>query len=87
MILQIDKLLTKSNGKEIARTDIVENVKRVNKVDGFVMVEFYGGEVSTLALGIKDSSFTVDTSEEFKNYVVTSVYLLNNEGKTLNKLL
>ena len=86
MLLQIYKYLIK-DGKENVRTDLIDGVKRVNMLDGFVMVEFYNGDVFSFSENEKDNSFTIDSSEEFKNYLIDSVYLLNNEGKTLNRLI
>lgn len=86
MLLQIYKSLIK-DGKENVRTDLIDGVKRVNMLDGFVMVEFHNGDVFSFGKNEKDNSFTIDSSEEFKNYLIDSVYLLNNEGKTLNKLI
>ena len=86
MLLQIYKYLIK-DGKENVRTDLIDGVKRVNMLDGFVMVEFHNGDVFSFSKNEKDNSFTIDSSEEFKNYLIDSVYLLNNEGKTLNRLI
>ena len=86
MLLQIYKYLIK-DGKENVRTDLIDGVKRVNMLDGFVMVEFHNGDVFSFSENEKDNIFTIDSSEEFKNYLIDSVYLLNNEGKTLNRLI
>lgn len=90
MLLQIDKVLKSDDekGKEATtRTDIIEGVKRTNSCEGFLMVHFYDGTVHSFSIDEKDRSFNIDTSEEFKNYLISQVWLLNNEGKTLRKLL
>lgn len=84
MLLQINKYLESSG---VRRTDLLDNVKRSNEVDGFVMVEFDNGDVFSFSKKSIDSSFTVDSSDEFKNYLIDSIYLLNNEGKTLRQLI
>ena len=90
MLLQIDKFLKSDvgEGKEaVLRTDIIEGVKRTNRIDGFLMVHFHDDSVYSFSINEKDSSFTIDTSEKLKDYLISQVWLLNDEGKTLRKLL
>lgn len=90
MLLQIDKFLKSDvgEGKEaVLRIDIIEGVKRTNRIDGFLMVHFHDDSVYSFSINEKDSSFNIDTSEEFKDYLISQVWLLNDEGKTLRKLL
>lgn len=52
------------------------------------MVELNDGDVKTFAKGEIDNSFNADVSEEFKSsYIINQVWLLNDEGKTLRKLI
>lgn len=86
MLLQIDKIL--KGKEEVVRTDIIEGVKRTNYCEDFLMVELNDGDVKTFAKGEIDNSFDADVSEEFKSsYIISQVWLLNDEGKTLRKLI
>lgn len=86
MLLQIDKVL--ESKKEVVRTDIIEGVKRTNYCEDFLMVELNDGDIKTFAKGEIDNSFNPDVSEEFKSsYIINRVWLLNDEGKTLRKLI
>lgn len=86
MLLQIDKVL--ESKKEMVRTDIIEGVKRTNYCEDFLMVELNDGDIKTFAKGEIDNSFNPDVSEEFKSsYIINRVWLLNDEGKTLRKLI
>lgn len=86
MLLQIDKVL--ESKKKVVRTDIIEGVKRTNYCEDFLMVELNDGDIKTFAKGEIDNSFNPDVSEEFKSsYIINRVWLLNDEGKTLRKLI
>lgn len=90
MLLQIDKFLKADigEGKEATlRTDIADGVKRTNCCEDFVMVEFNDGKVRSFAKGEIDYSFDADVAEEFKEYVISQVWLLNDDGKTLRQLI
>ena len=84
MILQINKVLERT---DTLREDMIGDVKRTNTVDGFVMVELSNGDVLTLSKDSEDVSFDLDVSPEFKAYIVKDVWLLNDQGKTLRKLI
>jgi hypothetical protein len=85
MLLQIDKFL---EGKEGAlRTDIIDGVKRINHCENFVMVEFNDGRAQSFAGGEIDHSFDIDVSKEFKEYIISQIWLLNDNGKTLRQLI
>lgn len=88
MLLQIDKVLKKEigNGKTaILRTDIIEGVKRTCVAEKFVQVHFRNGEVKSYANGEKDE--IEDVAEEWNEYKISAIWLLNDEGKTLRKLI
>ncbi|MFU0786984.1 MULTISPECIES: hypothetical protein [Enterococcus] len=90
MLLQIDKFLKSDVGTDkeaVLRTDIIEGVNRTNRCEGFLMVHFNDGTVHSFSIDEEDNSFNLDTAEEFKGYLISQVWLLNNEGKTLRKLL
>lgn len=90
MLLQIDKVLKSDIGEgktATLRTDIVAEVKRTNHCENFVMVEFNDGNVKSFASGEVDTSFDADVAEEFKEYVISQVWLLNDDGKTLRQLV
>lgn len=94
MILQIDKELPRSGineGKVSKRTDYLDKVNRVNCIDKeFVMVEFINGDVHSYTNSDgsnEDHWFKVDCSQEMHDYKIVSIWLLNDEGKTLKKLI
>lgn len=94
MILQINKERLSAGvneGKVNKRVDYLDKVVRANCVDKeFVMVEFLNGDVHsyTNAEGSNDDHwFKVDCSPEMHEYKIKSIWLLNDEGKTLNKLI
>lgn len=91
MLLQIDKVLKSEVGTgKVAsiRTDIVEGVVRTFTGEGCLEVIFKhgGSEYFSHALdgvnGIIGESYFADSS-----FNVCAIWLLNNEGKTLRKLL
>lgn len=83
MILQINKVL-----KDFHRCDLLDGVKRTNSImDDFVMVEFNNGDIFSYSIGETDYSFKVDSSQEMHDYTITEIWLLNDEGKTLSKLI
>lgn len=88
MILQIDKVLKKgigTNGEAHLRSDIIEGVKRTCYSEGFVQVHFRDGTCDAYSIGGKEKIDNV--AEEWNDYKTTGLWLLNDEGKTLRKLL
>lgn len=83
MILQVIKFLPKK--KDFLRTDLIDGVKRVCHVEDFVQVHFYDGSCNSFSVGGIDPIGEV--AEEWDSYLVDSLYLLNDNGKTLRKLL
>ncbi|EOL45804.1 hypothetical protein [Enterococcus caccae] len=51
------------------------------------MVEFTDGTVRSFSAGEVDNSFDADVAEEFKEYIISQIWLLNDEGKTLRQLI
>ena len=94
MILQINKELPRkglNEGKVAKRIDYLDKVVRANCIDEeYVMVEFLNGDVHsyTNVEGYnKDYWFKVDCAQEMHDYEIKSMWLLNDEGKTLRKLM
>lgn len=87
MILQINKRLVQEGSPTQNRTDYLDGVVRANSLGSYVMVETAGDEVFSLAFGEKDQSFTVDAAQEMHEYTITQVWLLNDSGKTLARLV
>ena len=88
MLLQIDKVLKKeigTNGEAHLRSDIIEGVKRTCYSEGFVQVHFRDGTCDSYTIGGKEKIDNV--AEEWNDYKTTGLWLLNDEGKTLRKLL
>lgn len=88
MLLQIDKVLKKGIGSDEGvhlRSDIIEGVKRTCHSENFVQVHFRDGTCDAYSLGGKDRIDNV--AEEWNDYKTTGLWLLNDEGKTLRKLL
>ena len=94
MILQINKELPRkglNEGKVAKRIDYLDKVVRANCIDEeYVMVEFLNGDVhsyTNVEGDNKDYWFKVDCSQEMHDYEIKSMWLLNDEGKTLRKLM
>lgn len=87
MLLQIDKFLKKEGSPKVMRTDIIGEVTRTNQMEDFVMVRFKDGSVVSFSSKTKDNSFKIDCSLEMHEYLVSQVWLLNDEGKTIRKLV
>lgn len=94
MILQINKELPRkglNEGKVVKRTDYLDKVVRANCIDEeYVMVEFLNGDVhsyTNVEGDNKDYWFKVDCAQEMHEYQIKSMWLLNDEGKTLRKLM
>jgi len=94
MILQINKELPRkglNEGKVAKRVDYLDKVTRANCIDGdYVMVEFLNGDVhsyTNIEGDNKDYWFKVDCAQEMHEYQIKSMWLLNDEGKTLRKLM
>ena len=94
MILQINKELPRkglNEGKVAKRIDYLDKVVRANCIDEeYVMVEFLNGDVhsyTNVEGDNKDYWFKVDCAQEMHDYEIKSMWLLNDEGKTLRKLM
>lgn len=94
MILQINKELPRkglNEGKVAKRIDYLDKVVRANCIDEeYVMVEFLNGDVHSYTNvdgDNKDYWFKVDCAQEMHEYQIKSMWLLNDEGKTLRKLM
>ena len=94
MILQINKELPRkglNEGKVAKRVDYLDKVVRANCIDEeYVMVEFLNGDVhsyTNVEGDNKDYWFKVDCAQEMHEYKIKSMWLLNDEGKTLRKLM
>ena len=94
MILQINKELPRkglNEGKVAKRIDYLDKVVRANCIDEeYVMVEFLNGDVhsyTNIEGDNKDYWFKVDCAQEMHNYEIKSMWLLNDEGKTLKQLI
>lgn len=81
MILQIQKFLPAHVGKDspvIMRTDMLDGVTRTEQREGYVKV-YFGEEVTRNYSRLEDDADGV--------YRISTVYLLNNEGKTLRRIV
>ena len=94
MILQIDKELPRkglNEGKVAKRIDYLDKVVRANCIDEeYVMVEFLNGDIhsyTNVEPDNKDNWFKVNCAQEMHEYQIKSMWLLNDEGKTLRKLM
>lgn len=94
MILQINKELPRkglNEGKVAKRIDYLDKVVRANCIDEeYVMVEFLNGDVhsyTNVEGDNKDYWFKVDCAQEMHDYEIKSMWLLNDEGKTLKQLI
>lgn len=88
MLLQITKVLKKEIGKDKVakpRIDIVEGVKRTQHFENFVQVHLHDG--SSLYYdrnSLAEVDNVKDTGDPYKN---SEIWLLNDEGKTIRKIL
>lgn len=83
MILQINKELDGTK-----RTDLLDGVKRTNCLgNDYVMVQFLNGDVHSYSKDGLDSWFDVDCAPEMHDYTIKAIWLLNDEGKTLKRLI
>lgn len=94
MILQINKELPRkglNEGKVAKRIDYLDKVVRANCIDEeYVMVEFLNGDIhsyTNVEPDNKDHWFKVDCAQEMHEYQIKSMWLLNDEGKTLKRLI
>ena len=94
MILQINKELPRkglNEGKVAKRIDYLDKVVRANCIDEeYAMVEFLNGDVhsyTNIEGDNKDYWFKVDCAQEMHDYQIKSMWLLNDEGKTLKQLI
>lgn len=88
MILQIDKVKEeKENIPVVLKSDYIDNVVRTTHTDRGVKLSLADDTVLTLEKDMGGRIALYNYLSDYEGYKICQAYLLNDEGKTLRKLI